>query len=106
MIFDNAESAEAIRDYIPQGATGHILITSRNQNWQEDAAPVEIKTWDRKDSISFLCKHTCDENVKTANKLADTLGDLPLALSQAKAYLFQTKIVDPDFKFFRLSGAP
>ncbi|WP_097276265.1 hypothetical protein [Streptomyces sp. TLI_55] len=33
LVFDNAEEPEALAGFLP-GGTGHVVITSRNPNWQ------------------------------------------------------------------------
>jgi len=37
LVFDNAKHVENIQSYLPQGKSGHVLITSRNPNWEDDA---------------------------------------------------------------------
>jgi hypothetical protein len=36
LIFDNADDPESIRELIPDGGPGHVLITSRNTRWSAD----------------------------------------------------------------------
>ena len=87
LIFDNAKDAKSIRDYLPESSGGHVLITSRNHDWRAFGKPLSIEVWNRNEAIAFLQKRTglSDENV--ADKLAEALGDLPLALEQAAAYI-------------------
>ena len=33
LILDNARNAADCRDHLPMGASGHVLITSRDPNW-------------------------------------------------------------------------
>jgi hypothetical protein len=33
LIFDNATKPDNIDAYLPQGGNGHMIITSRNQDW-------------------------------------------------------------------------
>ena len=58
--------------------------------WQRLAHKVPIKIFDRGESIEFLVKRTGQEDEAGANQLADELGDLPLALEQAGAYIEET----------------
>ncbi len=51
----------------------------------------QLRAWDRPESIEFLRKRTSDENNSAADALADALGDLPLALAQAAAYIEKTR---------------
>jgi len=90
LIFDNADSPEAIRNYLPIERTGHVLITSRNPNWQAIAQPTPLRGFERADSITFLRRRTghmspAQDAEADANQLAQALGDLPLALEQAAA---------------------
>src|SRR5262249_22072179 len=55
LIFDNVGDPETIREFIPQGP-GHVLLTSRNQEWTQDATVVEITTFSRSESITFLTR--------------------------------------------------
>ena len=98
LIFDNANDQRAIRDYIPLGGAGHIIITSRNPDWGSVAGLLPVKKFDRADSIKFLCKRTGQDDRGAADALADELGDLPLALEQAGAYIKATGIRLSDYQ--------
>ncbi len=87
LIFDNAPDHATIRDFLPNSVDGHVLITSRNQDWKKACAPVEMSVWSRAESISFLNKRTQLSDGPMAGEVADALGDLPLALEQAAAYI-------------------
>ena len=92
VVFDNASSPEAVRDLIPD-ASGHVLITSRQHGgWRAIAEPLAIDVWDRAESLTFLRQRTADPDQQAAEALADALGDLPLALEQAAAYIDTTSI--------------
>ena len=41
---------------------------------------LEVKEFDRSESVEFLLTRTGDENEGAAGELAEELGDLPLAL--------------------------
>lgn len=90
LVLDNADDPTNIHDYLPQGITGHVLVTSRNPNWGGVAIRLSVKKFERTESIKFLCKRTGQTDEITANKLAEELGDLPLALAQAGAYIEAT----------------
>jgi len=98
LIFDNAHDQEAIRDYIPHGGAGHIIITSRNPDWSGVARVLPVKEFDRADSIEFLCKRTGQDDRDAADALAEELGDLPLALEQAGAYIETTGTTLTDYQ--------
>jgi tetratricopeptide (TPR) repeat protein len=92
LIFDNAQDPGEIRNYLPQGGAGHVIITSRNPYWGGVAKRLPARVFDRAESTEFLCKRTGQKDKKAADALADVLGDLPLALEQAGAYIETTGI--------------
>ena len=90
IIFDNAPGADSVSQILPRSSTGHILITSRDQSWRGVARPLSVRPLDREDAIKFLLERTGQSNRDAANDLAGELGDLPLALEQAGAYVETT----------------
>jgi len=90
LVFDNAPGQEAVRDYFPPGAAGHVLVTSRNPRWREVASPLTVQVMERDESVAFLLKRTGQDDEAAAGELAEALGDLPLALAQAGAYISET----------------
>lgn len=89
LIYDNADTPEELRDLLPQG-TGHVLLTSRNQSWAGQAKAVEVGVFDRTESVTFLRRQVSDLTDEDANLLAESLGDLPLVIEQAAAWLVAT----------------
>ncbi|MEK6302606.1 MAG: FxSxx-COOH system tetratricopeptide repeat protein [Acidobacteriota bacterium] len=87
MIFDNAEDVKSVRDFIPPGHAGHIIITSRNPNWRNVAKPLHVEELPLDKAIEFLVKRTGDQDKESTKTLAEALGCLPLALEQAGAYI-------------------
>ena len=87
LVFDNVQKPEDIRTYLPQGSAGHILVTSRNPSWRGTATPLDVHVLKRSESIDFLLKRTGYTDEASAGALAEALGDLPLALEQAGAYM-------------------
>jgi tetratricopeptide (TPR) repeat protein len=85
VVFDNAPDANAVATWLPSG-NGDVVVTSRTRQWRGKARALEIHTFDRSESIKFLRLRT-GESGPSLNELAETLGDLPLALAQAASYL-------------------
>ncbi|MFB4297730.1 FxSxx-COOH system tetratricopeptide repeat protein [Actinomadura sp. NTSP31] len=97
LIFDNADEPEELTETLPQGP-GHVLITSRNHRWAGvvDAVPIDVFT--RRESIEFLSRRVPRGiDAKDADRLAEELGDLPLALEQAGALHAETGIAVADY---------
>ncbi|MEW2353167.1 FxSxx-COOH system tetratricopeptide repeat protein [Spirillospora sp. NPDC029432] len=90
LIFDNADQPEDLHDIIPHGP-GHVLITSRNHRWEGVVDTVAVDVFSRKESVEFLKKRVPKGiDPDDAGRLADELGDLPLALEQAGALQAET----------------
>ena len=91
LIFDNAEDEGSITDFVPRADTGHVIITSQHVVWDRIASPLPLDLWQRTESVSFLQERTCERDEQAANRLAEMLGDLPLALEQAAACVKRTQ---------------
>ena len=95
LIYDNAEQP---RDLAPLPATagsGHVLVTSRNPAWSA-LAPLRVEVPRRPEAVALLCARSGGHD-SAADELAETLGDLPLALEQATAYMEQPRTAVPDY---------
>ncbi len=89
LIFDNAEDPRALRRWLPDGP-GHVLITSRNPNWGEIAAPVSVAVFAAEESVSLLRCRVPGISVADAGHIAVELDNFPLALAQAASVLSET----------------
>jgi len=91
LIFDNGEQPDQLKELLPTGGGGHILITSRWPAWRQHAEELKVGVLDRPESINFLTRRTGYNNQgDLLDELAELVGDLPLALEEAAAYLEQT----------------
>ena len=98
LVFDNAQNHSSLSDYLPNALRGHLLVTSLNQNWKAFCREsLEIKIWQRDESIEFLQNRTRKHDQAGANDLAYALGDLPLALEQAGAYIESTGVTMSEY---------
>jgi Tetratricopeptide repeat/NB-ARC domain len=89
LVFDNAEHHADILPWLPGGG-GHVLITSRARDWAEVAAPVEVDVLTRHESVAILQNRVTGLDQADADRLADRLGDLPLAIAQAAGFMAGT----------------
>lgn len=92
LIYDNVEDPAVLVSYLAGGVGGHVLITSRNPDWNDIADPVAIDVFDRDESIELLRCRVPHLSTGDADRIAGALGDLPLALSQTAAHLAETGI--------------
>lgn len=114
LIFDNADKPEDVLPLIPHGP-GHVLITSRNHEWQQQVETVPMDVFTRVESKEFLAKRVSKGlSERDADRLAERLGDLPLALVQASAMLAQgamqvdeyLRLIDQEITRILMEGTP
>jgi tetratricopeptide (TPR) repeat protein len=86
LVFDNAESVKDVLAFFPTGGAGKILVTSRNPQWSRVARSLEVDVFTRDESKTFLMARTPELSEPDADRLAEALGDLPLAVEQAAAW--------------------
>ena len=100
LVYDNATSWDAIVKYLPgttQSRTQHIIVTSRHQDWPIKCNKVEVGEMELSECVELvktntrIGKHDRSQNVDIYI-LADRLGRLPLALSQAAAYIARQRV--------------
>ena len=102
LIFDNADDLTLIQDFLPIGAGGHILLTTRNQLVGPLALPITIDIMNSNEGTLFLLRrsgllkddktlaHLSSVLRMQAKKIVDEVDGLPLALEQAGAYMQET----------------
>jgi glycosyltransferase involved in cell wall biosynthesis len=83
LVFDNADDPEEILPLVPSSG-GDVIITSRNQEWSTSSDAIEVNVFARGESIALLRKRSETISPEDADRLAAVLGDLPLALDQAR----------------------
>jgi tetratricopeptide (TPR) repeat protein len=90
LVFDNAEQPGDVAAFRPAGSGGHLLVTSRNPAWGALGQSVRVDVLPHDQAVSLLLRRSQSQDRASADQLALQLGDLPLALEQAAAYLEQT----------------
>jgi hypothetical protein len=91
LIYDSAEAPEQIEPLLPLGGHGHVLITSRYPAWGRVADPLRLTALRRQESVAFLRRRVGGDDEQHASTIAELLGDLPLALEEAAAYIEETQ---------------
>ncbi|MEV8328082.1 FxSxx-COOH system tetratricopeptide repeat protein [Kitasatospora sp. NPDC056731] len=89
LIFDNADDPAEILPFLP-GGSGHILVTSRNPEWNRVAEALAVDVFTRRESIEHLRRRVAGLTEPNADAVAHELGDLPLAIEVAAAWLDAT----------------
>jgi tetratricopeptide (TPR) repeat protein len=98
LIFDNAEDPAAVEKWRPKSGHCSALITCRRGDWPAEmgVTPLGIETLPRDKSLELLAEvrssiNSNAKNREAAGKICHLLGDLPLALTVAAAYLRKYK---------------
>ena len=89
LIYDNADDIETVKNLLPASG-GHVLITSRNERWEDQSAPiktVKLGFFEPAESISHLLRRQPAITTAEADQLAEELGNMPLAVASAGALL-------------------
>jgi tetratricopeptide (TPR) repeat protein len=97
LIYDNAEGPRELGLYRPPGGKGRVLITSRTPTWDRGTATVPLDVLSREEAVAFLRRRTASTDTETLAALTELLGDLPLALEQAAAYMDQTHTTPAEY---------
>ena len=96
LVFDNAEQPQDLVRFLPGGA-GHVVITSRNPDWGGVAIPLGVEVFTRVESVQLLRSQVPRLSVTEADRVAEVVGDLPLAVDQAAALLADTAMTTEDY---------
>ncbi len=97
LVYDNAEHPDGLDGLLPPGGAGSVLVTSRWPAWGQHADPERLDVLDRAESVQYLTDRAHLTDPDRTDELAELLGDLPLALEEAAAYLEQTGLGLPEY---------
>ncbi|MFI9435912.1 tetratricopeptide repeat protein [Streptosporangium sp. NPDC052375] len=99
VVFDNAADAEDLQPCLGRLRAGHVLVTSRRAvGWQDVGEVLQLGVLPQADAVQLLLEVIGAETTvdrASAGELAAELGELPLALKQAGAYIAATPGMDP-----------
>ena len=89
LVFDNAEQPQDVDRFLPGGA-GHVVITSRNPDWGGVAVPLGVEVFTRAESVQLLRSQIPRLSGSESDRVAEVVGDLPLAVDQTARLLADT----------------
>ncbi|MDX3517389.1 FxSxx-COOH system tetratricopeptide repeat protein [Streptomyces scabiei] len=97
LVFDNADDPRLLSPFLPLGGGGHIIVTSRNQSWADHGVSLTVDVFLRQESVEHLSLRAPGLSVEEADQVAEAVGDLPLAVEQAGAWLAETATPVEDY---------
>jgi tetratricopeptide (TPR) repeat protein len=86
LVLDNVASAAQLRDLIPGGSSGRVLVTSRDRALRQFGPVLTVDVFDEPTATAYLAERAGRPADRDAARLARALGCLPLALSHAASY--------------------
>mmetsp|Transcript_9789 Transcript_9789/g.19862 ORF Transcript_9789/g.19862 Transcript_9789/m.19862 type:complete len:1268 (+) Transcript_9789:132-3935(+) len=97
LVFDNLEDHDLLNDFVPRGAgvRGHVVVTTRHIETEavDSHGTLILGCFDISESLELLRRsaglHNVDgeKNTLAATELCKMMGNLPLALGMAAAYM-------------------
>ena len=86
-VFDNVENLDDLKGITPEGCGVWLIITTtRHLDWNSLGWwPMTVGIFEREQSIALLCERTGETHRDAADRIAELLGDLPVAVAQAAA---------------------
>jgi tetratricopeptide (TPR) repeat protein len=109
LIFDNADDLTILREFLPSGGKGHILLTTREQATGRIAQRVEIEKMEPEEGTLFLLRRAAllaqdarldaasSTDSQAAREIVHAMDGLPLALDQAGAFIEETRCSLSDY---------
>ncbi|MDT3446034.1 FxSxx-COOH system tetratricopeptide repeat protein [Pseudofrankia sp. BMG5.37] len=90
LVYDNAADPAALAALLPP-TSGRLIVTCRDEGLRRVVADVlGVGEFAREESIQLLHRHVPELPEHDAHQLAEALGNLPLAIDQAGAFLATT----------------
>jgi len=123
LVYDNVESAEQIKEYLPDprnSPRGHVIITTRDQSLPKDPffdfssfsscsfSAIQLAPLSSSEGVDLLLHYSqaddpskrvsLNESEKAAAKsISEELGELPLALTQAGSFMKQEHLIPSEY---------
>ena len=98
LIFDTCEDERLLQDYRPRTGGCRVIVTSRRQQWSpgQHLTQYELGLLNRTASVNLLRRLSETLSGEQADRIAEELGDLPLALYLAGSYLTTSPATTPE----------
>jgi hypothetical protein len=97
LVLDNAADSDVVTRWQLTGGSGHVLVTSRNPHWHGVGSRLEVDPLGRREAVALIQSRATRMSDADADRLADALGDLPLALAQAAAFLDESGMTPDEY---------
>ena len=108
LVVDDVTDPSVLRQAIPQGGAGHVLVTSHVPAWRRYATVIEVGPLQHEAAIELLARRSGQGRDQASDLLVKALGALPLAVELAGAFLEQQGIGATEYlgRLRRTGGLP
>lgn len=89
LFFDNAEDPSKIEGLLPAGP-GHVIVISQTTVWGDRAMLIPVEVFTPQESVVHLRSRLPGLSDADAARIAELLGNLPIAIAAAAAWLDET----------------
>lgn len=87
VVYDDAQSVEVLRSWLPKERNVRALILSRFEEWPRDISTIRIGPLNIEEATAFLIQRAERDDPVSSRRLAELLDCNPLALSLAASLL-------------------
>lgn len=105
LIIDGVEDPSILKGLIPRQSPSRIVITTTVRGWDTSFHHIELSSWQRSESVSFIGSTLSGSSLEDQQRMASVLYDHPLAIAQAVKYCLVNG-VDPPTYVDRLATDP
>jgi tetratricopeptide (TPR) repeat protein len=92
LVLDNVDQPSLVGPLRPTDGRGRLLVTSRRRAFDGLGPVVDVLPFERAESTTLLTGRRADLSLSSAAAVADLVGDLPIAIEQAAAFLRRTDV--------------
>jgi hypothetical protein len=94
LVFDDVENPDELMASLPATDTGHVIITARGDY---DRAGDGVGAFSRAESVALLRQRSPSLAEEDADRIAEVLADMPLAVEQAAIYLVESGLSGEEY---------
>jgi len=97
LVFDNLDNPEdlpGIVGFFPSSQYGSILVTSRHARCKDLGQSIELDCMEKEEGLQLLLRSSTvdSDELDAAEEILSLLGNLPLGIDQARAYISKRRL--------------
>jgi cellulose biosynthesis protein BcsQ/tetratricopeptide (TPR) repeat protein len=100
VVFDNvvADHFDELKPLLPMGGAAHVLVTTQDRQLARGSMrAIDVAAFTRPESVEHLLREAPELSPADAERLAEAVGDLPIFVAMAAAWLHETGVPVDDY---------